>query len=146
MPELVSEAVLHGYFSAKYLLQPGQRSVFTEPPSRHRKGSILAGCCSNHGSRPKPHAAVYLHKVKAAGDQDHAFNYFMDPLTHTRFCSICRLKESQVVRQTGMVMVEAGMLSGFRLSPGALAPEGLVQNVEAQEEKVTLYLNSVRLR
>lgn len=44
-----------------------------------------------------------------------------------------------------MVMVEAGLLSGFRLAPGAVAPEGLVRKVEAQEEKVTLYLDSVRL-
>lgn len=62
-----------------------------------------------------------------------------------RFCSICRLKENQVVRQTGMVVVEAGLLSGFRLAPGALAPDGPVRNVEAQEEKVTLYLDSVRV-
>uniref|UniRef100_H3DHJ9 CD109 molecule n=1 Tax=Tetraodon nigroviridis TaxID=99883 RepID=H3DHJ9_TETNG len=58
--------------------------------------------------------------------------------------SICtRLQESQVVRQTGMVMVEAGLLSGFRLSPGALPPGSPLRNVEAQEDKVTLYLDSV---
>lgn len=44
-----------------------------------------------------------------------------------------------------MVIVEAGMLSGFRLPPGAAAPEGLIRKVEAQEEKVTLYLDSVSL-
>ena len=38
------------------------------------------------------------------------------------------------------------MLSGFRLAPGAVAPEGLIRNMAAQEEKVTLYLDSVRLR
>ncbi|XP_029686839.1 CD109 antigen-like [Takifugu rubripes] len=58
--------------------------------------------------------------------------------------SICtRLKDSQALRQTGMVIVEAGMLSGFRLPPGAAAPEGLIRKVENQEEKVTLYLDSV---
>lgn len=65
--------------------------------------------------------------------------------SNTRICAVCRLKDSQVLRQTGMVIVEAGMLSGFRLSPGAAAPEGLIRKVEAQEEKVTIYLDSVSL-
>lgn len=131
--------------SAKRLLQPGQQSIFAEPSRHRRNGSILAGCCSNVGTRPKPHAAVYLHEVKAAGDQPRAFDRFTDPVRRKCFCSICRLKESQVVRQTGMVMMEAGLLSGFRLSPGAVAPESLLRNVEAQKDKVTLYLDSVRL-
>ena len=56
---------------------------------------------------------------------------------------LSRLKESQVISQTGMVILEVGMLSGFRLSPGAAALTDLIRKVEILPEKISLYLDSV---
>ena len=49
-----------------------------------------------------------------------------------------------MISQTGMVILEVGMLSGFRLSPGAAAPTDLIRKVEILPEKISLYLDSVR--
>ncbi|XP_040917246.1 CD109 antigen-like [Toxotes jaculatrix] len=58
--------------------------------------------------------------------------------------SICtRLKDGQVINRTGMVILDVGMLSGFRLSPGASAPTDLIRRVEILPEKVSLYLKSL---
>ncbi|XP_035466385.2 CD109 antigen-like [Scophthalmus maximus] len=58
--------------------------------------------------------------------------------------SICmRLKDSQLISHTGMVILDVGMLSGFRLSPGAAAPTGLIRRVEKLPEKTILYLDSL---
>ncbi|XP_070776881.1 CD109 antigen-like [Enoplosus armatus] len=58
--------------------------------------------------------------------------------------SICtRLKNSQAISHTGMVMLDVGMLSGFSLSPGAAAPTDLVRKVEVLPERVSLYLDSL---
>ncbi|XP_039994174.1 CD109 antigen-like isoform X2 [Xiphias gladius] len=58
--------------------------------------------------------------------------------------SICmRLKDSQVISHTGMVILDVGMLSGFRMSPGAAAPADLIRKVEILPEKVSLYLDSL---
>ncbi|XP_049917736.1 CD109 antigen-like [Epinephelus moara] len=58
--------------------------------------------------------------------------------------SICmRLKNNQVISQTGMVILDVGMLSGCSLSPGAAAPRDLIRKVEILPEKVNLYLNSL---
>ncbi|XP_071355028.1 CD109 antigen-like [Trachinotus anak] len=58
--------------------------------------------------------------------------------------SICmRLKASQVISHTGMVILDVGMLSGFSLSPGAAAPTDLIRKVEILPEKVNLYLDSL---
>ncbi|XP_029348937.1 CD109 antigen-like isoform X2 [Echeneis naucrates] len=58
--------------------------------------------------------------------------------------SICmRLKDSQLIAHTGMVILDVGMLSGFSLSPGAAAPTDLIRKVEILPEKVNLYLDSL---
>ncbi|XP_070698418.1 CD109 antigen-like [Pempheris klunzingeri] len=58
--------------------------------------------------------------------------------------SVCsRLKDSQVISQTGMVILDVGMLSGFSLSPGAASPTDLIRKVEILPEKVILYLDSL---
>uniref|UniRef100_A0A3Q4AFB4 Uncharacterized protein n=1 Tax=Mola mola TaxID=94237 RepID=A0A3Q4AFB4_MOLML len=58
--------------------------------------------------------------------------------------SVCtRLKDNQVIPQTGMAILDVGMLSGFSLSPGAAAPAGLIRKVEVLPARVSLYLDSV---
>ncbi|XP_029316719.1 CD109 antigen-like [Cottoperca gobio] len=58
--------------------------------------------------------------------------------------SICtRLKNSQVISHTGMVILDVGMLSGFSLSPGAAFPTDLIRKVDILPEKVSLYLDSL---
>ncbi|XP_054470350.1 CD109 antigen-like [Anoplopoma fimbria] len=58
--------------------------------------------------------------------------------------SICTgLKDNQVISQTGMVLLDVGMLSGFRLSPEAATQTDLIRNVEIFPEKVSLYLDSL---
>lgn len=54
-----------------------------------------------------------------------------------------RLKDNQVIPQTGMAILDVGMLSGFSLSPGAAAPAGLIRKVEVLPARVSLYLDSV---
>ncbi|XP_071394440.1 CD109 antigen-like, partial [Centroberyx affinis] len=81
---------------------------------------------------------------------DHeAFSLDVDVFDHERdhnhmLLSICtRLKENQVISQTGMVMVDVGMLSGFTLAPRATAPGVLIRKVETSPGKVSLYLDSL---
>nr|XP_040056472.1 CD109 antigen isoform X1 [Gasterosteus aculeatus aculeatus] len=58
--------------------------------------------------------------------------------------SICTaLKANQAIPHTGMVIVDVGMLSGFRLSPGAAASTDLIRSVEILPDKVSLYLDSL---
>lgn len=59
------------------------------------------------------------------------------------FLVLCRLKANQAIPHTGMVIVDVGMLSGFRLSPGAAASTDLIRSVEILPDKVSLYLDSV---
>lgn len=58
---------------------------------------------------------------------------------------VSRLKDSQRIPQTGMVILDVGVLSGFSLSPGA-APTDLIRMVEVLPEKVSFYLDSVSVR
>lgn len=48
-----------------------------------------------------------------------------------------------MINQTGMAILEVGMLSGFSLSPGATTPADIIKKVEVEPEKVSLYLDSV---
>lgn len=48
-----------------------------------------------------------------------------------------------MISHTGMAILDVGMLSGFRLSPGAATPTDLIRKVEILPEKVSLYLDSV---
>lgn len=56
-----------------------------------------------------------------------------------------RLKDNQIIPNTGMVIVDVGMLSGLGLLPEATFPSDLVRKVESTPEKVLLYLDSVRV-
>ncbi|XP_047197493.1 CD109 antigen-like [Hippoglossus stenolepis] len=85
--------------------------------------------------------------VRPAWDED-AFSLDVDVAEDKEhnhmLLSICmRLKESQVISQTGMVILEVGMLSGFRLSPGAAALTDLIRKVEILPEKISLYMDSL---
>ncbi|XP_053290845.1 CD109 antigen [Pleuronectes platessa] len=85
--------------------------------------------------------------VRLASDEE-AFSLHVDVAEDKEhnhmLLSICmRLKESQVISQTGMVILEVGMLSGFRLSPGAAAPTDLIRKVEILPEKISLYMDSL---
>ncbi|XP_036065942.1 CD109 antigen-like [Oryzias melastigma] len=58
--------------------------------------------------------------------------------------SVCtRLKDNQIIPNTGMVIVDVGMLSGLGLLPEATFPSDLVRKVESTPEKVLLYLDSL---
>lgn len=52
--------------SAEYLLQPGEQSIFTEPPARHARGGFLAGCGCYWGKRPQSHAVIDMHQVRCS--------------------------------------------------------------------------------
>lgn len=54
-----------------------------------------------------------------------------------------RLKDNQMIPQTGMAILDVGMLSGFTLSPGAVAPTALIPKIETLPDKVIFYLVSV---
>ncbi|XP_030299046.1 CD109 antigen-like [Sparus aurata] len=72
--------------------------------------------------------------VDGTGDRDH--NHLL--------LSICmRLKDDQLISQTGMAILDVGMLSGFSLPPAAAAPTDLIRKVEIQPEKISLYLDSI---
>ncbi|XP_041828003.1 CD109 antigen-like [Melanotaenia boesemani] len=58
--------------------------------------------------------------------------------------SICtRLKDNQAISQTGMAIMEVGMLSGFSLFPEAALPAGLIMMMKKAPEKIILYLDSI---
>ncbi|TKS86408.1 CD109 antigen 150 kDa TGF-beta-1-binding protein C3 and PZP-like alpha-2-macroglobulin domain-containing protein 7 [Collichthys lucidus] len=88
-------------------------------------------------SQKARHAMVeeaFLLDVKVTEDVDH---------NHMRLSICTRLKDSQAIPQTGMAILEVGMLSGFSLSPGATTPADIIRKVEVEPEKVTLYLDSL---
>ncbi|KAM6906749.1 CD109 antigen [Lycodopsis pacificus] len=60
---------------------------------------------------------------------------------HLRICS--SLSEAVGLNATGMVIVEAGLLSGFSLPPDGMPTNGVVKKVETKPGKVVLYLASV---
>lgn len=70
-----------------------------------------------------------------------SYNHVFVHLITILFC--VRLLESQKIAQTGMVLVDVGVLSGFTLAPQAVATGDLVRKVEASPGKVNLYLDSV---
>ncbi|CAB1330744.1 unnamed protein product, partial [Coregonus sp. 'balchen'] len=66
-----------------------------------------------------------------------------DDLDHIMLSICTRLLESQKMAQTGMVLVDVDVLSGFTLMPQAVATGDLVRKVEASPGKVSLYLDSL---
>ncbi|XP_008275105.1 CD109 antigen-like isoform X2 [Stegastes partitus] len=88
---------------------------------------------SQHLKQTRDEEAFSL-DVEVVDDGDH--NHIM--------LSICmRLKDNQAIPQTGMAILDVGMLSGFTLSPGAAVPGDLIRKVEVSPEKVSLYLDSI---
>lgn len=61
------------------------------------------------------------------------------------FLVLSRLKDNQVIPHTGMVILDVGILSGFSLSPGAVAQRDPIRKVEILPDKVNLYLQSVSI-
>ncbi|CAI5695208.1 unnamed protein product [Oreochromis niloticus] len=58
--------------------------------------------------------------------------------------SVCtRLKDSQLIPHTGMVILDVALLSGFTLSPEAAVQSAVIRKVETAPEKVILYLDSL---
>ncbi|KAJ8341792.1 hypothetical protein SKAU_G00340830 [Synaphobranchus kaupii] len=58
--------------------------------------------------------------------------------------TVCtRLREGQQINRTGMVLVEATMLTGLRLAEGGVKTDDVVRNVEKPAGKVVLYLDSL---
>ncbi|KAM8917570.1 CD109 antigen [Spinachia spinachia] len=89
----------------------------------------------------------YNLETKAFSQDKEAFALTVDvtgevELNHMLLSICTALKGNQVVPNTGMVIVDVGMLSGFRLSAGAAASD-LIRKVEILPEKVSLYLDSV---
>ncbi|KAM4625907.1 CD109 antigen-like [Polymixia lowei] len=83
-------------------------------------------------------------------DADHeAFSLdvkvYDDERDHDRMMlSICpRLLENQGISQTGMVMIDVGILSGFTLAPEAAVPVGIIRKVETSPGRASLYLDSL---
>ncbi|KAM7376533.1 hypothetical protein PAMP_006260 [Pampus punctatissimus] len=90
---------------------------------------------------------AFLQNLQHATDEE-AFSLdvnITDERDHNHMLlSICtRLKNNQVISQTGMVILDVGMLSGFSLSPGDVAQTDFIRKVEIQPEKVSLYLDSL---
>uniref|UniRef100_A0AAZ1XBW9 CD109 molecule n=1 Tax=Oreochromis aureus TaxID=47969 RepID=A0AAZ1XBW9_OREAU len=56
---------------------------------------------------------------------------------------LSRLKDSQLIPHTGMVILDVALLSGFTLSPEAAVQSAVIRKVETAPEKVILYLDSV---
>uniref|UniRef100_A0A672II71 CD109 molecule n=1 Tax=Salarias fasciatus TaxID=181472 RepID=A0A672II71_SALFA len=93
--------------------------------------NLEAGAASR--TVPPVKEAFYLH-VNLTDDGDHSH----------MILSICtKLKDSEAIPRTGMVIMDVCMLSGFALSPGAAASAELIRKVEIKPDKISLYLDSV---
>ncbi|XP_036398075.1 CD109 antigen-like [Megalops cyprinoides] len=64
-------------------------------------------------------------------------------LNHISLFICTRLLENQRITQTGMVLMEVGMFSGFGLAEGGVSTDDLIRKVETPPGKVILYLDSV---
>ncbi|XP_066569239.1 CD109 antigen [Amia ocellicauda] len=66
-----------------------------------------------------------------------------DDLNHVSLHICIRLMENQGISQTGMALMEVGLLSGFMLVRDGIATGDFIRNVEISPGKVILYLDSV---
>ncbi|XP_017551199.1 CD109 antigen isoform X2 [Pygocentrus nattereri] len=70
--------------------------------------------------------------------------YVMDYNMYNIFIFICfRLSEDQELNQTGMAILDVGLLTGFSLAQNGILINSLVRKVETSPGKVILYLDSV---
>uniref|UniRef100_A0A668A7E1 CD109 molecule n=1 Tax=Myripristis murdjan TaxID=586833 RepID=A0A668A7E1_9TELE len=94
-------------------------------------------------------SSVFSQRLQHATDHE-AFSLdvevFDDERDHAHMLlSICtRLQENEVISQTGMVMVDVSMLSGFALATETTTTS-LIRKVETSPGKVSLYLDSVSI-
>ncbi|XP_054894151.1 CD109 antigen [Poeciliopsis prolifica] len=63
--------------------------------------------------------------------------------SHIMLAICTRLKDNQEIAQTGMAILEVGMLSGFSLFSGVAVQADFIRRVDIGPERVSLYLNSV---
>lgn len=59
------------------------------------------------------------------------------------FCCFLRLRENQGLRQTGMAILDVGLLSGFSLAQNGVQLDDIVRRVETPSGRVILYLDTV---
>ncbi|XP_016415433.1 CD109 antigen-like [Sinocyclocheilus rhinocerous] len=78
---------------------------------------------------------------------DEAFYLYIDVMDNEEFSvnlHICfRLREDQGLRQTGMAILDVGLLSGFSLAQNGVQLNDIVRRVETPSGRVTLYLDTV---
>ncbi|XP_050993859.1 CD109 antigen [Labeo rohita] len=78
---------------------------------------------------------------------DEAFYLYIDVMDNEEFSvnlHICfRLKEDQSLKQTGMAILDVGLLTGFSLAPGGVQLNDIVRRVETPSGRVILYLDTV---
>ncbi|MEQ2169757.1 hypothetical protein GOODEAATRI_028521, partial [Goodea atripinnis] len=88
-----------------------------------------------------------LMRRRRDADNNEAFNLYVELFdfevndAHLYVCTSVSLHLGLNV--TGMVLMEAGLLSGFSLRPDLIILDGVVKKVETQPGKVILYLDSV---
>ncbi len=70
------------------------------------------------------------------------FRVFFGLIKHVLLCS-CSLSHALGLNATGMVTMEAGLLSSFSLPPDGVQTDSVIMRVETQLGKVILYLDSV---
>ncbi len=58
-------------------------------------------------------------------------------------CCFLRLREDQDLKQTGMAILDVGLLTGFSLAQNGVELNDLVRRVETPSGRVTLYLDTV---
>ncbi|XP_018599068.2 CD109 antigen [Scleropages formosus] len=66
-----------------------------------------------------------------------------DDADHLNISACARLLENQIISQTGMVLIEVGLLSGFTPRAEGIETNDLVRKVETPQGKVVIYLESV---
>ncbi|XP_026114951.1 CD109 antigen-like [Carassius auratus] len=78
---------------------------------------------------------------------DEAFYLYIDVMDDRQFSvnlNICfRLRENQGLRQTGMAILDVGLLSGFSLAQNGVQLNDIVRRVETPSGRVILYLDTV---
>uniref|UniRef100_A0A8C1EJF4 CD109 molecule n=1 Tax=Cyprinus carpio carpio TaxID=630221 RepID=A0A8C1EJF4_CYPCA len=76
-----------------------------------------------------------------------AFDLYIDVMDNEEFSVnlyICfRLRENQGLRQTGMAILDVGLLSGFSLAQNGVQLDDIVRRVETPSGRVILYLDTV---
>ncbi|KAG9283112.1 CD109 antigen isoform X1 [Astyanax mexicanus] len=91
--------------------------------------------------------AKELSRRRRDAHTNEAFNVdinVMDINLYSIYINICfRLSENQVLDQTGMAILEVGLLTGFSLAQDGITLNSLVKKVETPPGKVILYLDSV---